>query len=550
MQVLCGQCGHTLDVDDSQGGSTLTCSRCEHQILVPRFDEGPPGEVPPEDYLPGEAEEEGFAGQVKEAMARKIHVVCGSCGRGLTVSARSAGKKARCPGCSAQILIPYPDEEEVNAELERVSTVEELPEGFESVPGRPELTEQLDLLGKAAEVGAAVPITRWHAPQRKTNVASWLILAGIALGVVVTGLWTTRRFWSPPPAKAPEEETGETGIPGKTRPGIGPGVSQGPELPTKSTQPQAPPIAATGPAKPPSLAGHKQQVVATAVDDFATGGYFPARPGMVYWNVTVTLKAGSEALQVLTYGRDVVLYVDDRPYESLGVQADQAGLVLRGERRNVILYPGQAQTFTFLFEVPADKQRGKLKVGPIGEATVELASTAVPPPAGALAGAYEEASPRNLKPLLRNPVMAAIQSTPDQELIERPNGETLDVSIPSAGVTGTARLAPDGMYKAVLKHQADELKCQLRPRHDGSGVILYLADEPFHQLTYVKSTGARKPAPEPPAPAEPSPAKPRPSRHTRPSAESAPAPPGADPPKEPTTRSVLPTDTGRKTIFD
>ena len=115
-----------------------------------------------------------------------------------------------------------------------------------------------------------------------------------------------------------------------------------------------------------------------------------------------------------------------------------------------------------------------------------------PPSPGAskqadLAGSYKEKPPRNLKPLLRHPVMAAIQSAPRHRIVVRRSKEGFVVSIPEAAVEGKAKSLGGGLYKAVLKRSADALDCKLRLINGGRGLILYLSDAPFHQVTYERS---------------------------------------------------------------
>ena len=121
MQVLCGQCGYTIKIEDEDVGTDVLCPKCEHEIAVPRFDEidEDVDDLDDSAIYDLEDEEEGFADQVKEAMSRKVQVVCGSCNRGLSVRSRLSGKNARCPACGVKIRIPFPDEEVEEAELEK-----------------------------------------------------------------------------------------------------------------------------------------------------------------------------------------------------------------------------------------------------------------------------------------------------------------------------------------------------------------------------------------------------------------------------------------------
>ena len=106
-----------------------------------------------------------------------------------------------------------------------------------------------------------------------------------------------------------------------------------------------------------------------------------------------------------------------------------------------------------------------------------------PPAGGELVGAYDEQVPRNLRPLPRDAVIAAIQAGSKQALIvtRRPAG--LRIEMPAAGVSGRAKPAGGGVFHATLARGDKTLNCKLRLFDGGRGLILYLRDAPFHQLT-------------------------------------------------------------------
>jgi hypothetical protein len=106
-----------------------------------------------------------------------------------------------------------------------------------------------------------------------------------------------------------------------------------------------------------------------------------------------------------------------------------------------------------------------------------------------LAGTWAEISPRALKPLLKDPVCAAIQDTPpqDQRLIVSVVKNTFTVRMPIAGVGGVATKIPeyDRLFDAELTGPGTTLKCKLRLAQ-GPRLVLYLQDEPFYQLVFGK----------------------------------------------------------------
>ena len=598
MQVLCGQCGQSIVVEDSQAGGLVACPRCQNQVQVPRLDEEDVvlnGDDSSLGLPPGE--EEGFAGMAKQAMSRKIQVACGKCGKTLTVSARMGGRKARCPACNTQILIPYPNEGDDDAALERLSKRNHRPEqqatlmpqgapaapppaqgegvaDEEPISAVPVSSRSLDTLVAAAAAlnsAAAAPApsdiptdlaeaAAGAAADRRTRISrrmrGWMFyvalgcVAGIAIGV---GAYLLLSFMGPatpgttevahnPPDPAPVKGSAPSPVPA---------TKQAPP-----TQPIAPP--------PPAVA--KLSVVAAEFKDFIAGGYFPARPGHVYWELTVAVKAGNKPLSFYNYGKGVTLTTASGAYECLGSPPDTTALPLRSRREAVSLAGLEGRQIVLLFQVPVADSQGKLKLGPLEEAAVQPAPLDGP---ASLAGTYREAPPRNLRPMLRDPVMAAIQSAPAHQIVLKDgSARGLEVSIPAAAVSGSAQPGPDGMYQAVLRNSKDELKCFLRPMVDGNGVILYLSDQPFHQIAYARP-GAPKPRPRPQPPKPPATqSQPTPPEPRRPSTgpgtlfddpntagQPATRPAGESrlpvlPPKDPAPRPSLPKDHGHRTIFD
>ena len=91
MQIICGQCRHLFDAID---GAAATCPKCGHEVLL-GIDLPPAAEV--------EIEADDFASIARSTMERKVHVICSRCNKTLTVGARLAGKKRKCPACQAAI---------------------------------------------------------------------------------------------------------------------------------------------------------------------------------------------------------------------------------------------------------------------------------------------------------------------------------------------------------------------------------------------------------------------------------------------------------------
>jgi hypothetical protein len=257
---------------------------------------------------------------------------------------------------------------------------------------------------------------------------------------------------------------------------------------TEHPQPSAGPSAAhTG---VPAYASGSCRVAAGSFGVFAPGGQLPAAPDRLYCTIQATISAGRGDVR-LDLAKDVTLSVDGTDFACLGLPADGGDGLRRAKRSAPIAIPaGGEKTLTLVFEVPASARAGKLKIGGVAETTA-IFDRPQPAPADAqLAGAWAEISPRALVPLLKDPVCAAIQDTPpsEQRLIVSVAKDTVALRMPAAGVEGVATKIPDsdGLFDAELTSRGDTLKCKLRLAQ-GPRLVLYLQNEPFHQLVLGKA---------------------------------------------------------------
>jgi len=458
VQVLCGHCAKAVEVEDSLAGTTVACPHCGEDIDIPLFDESMIEEAVASGRL---QEAEGFAGKVREAMARKIRVVCGSCGRGLTVAAARAGKKANCPACGKRIRIPYPTQRhDVELREPPEKAHEELLEIVDIETGAE--TDELDPGGGAAATKARGPGLRAPGRTKSTWAVVCIVGAVIAVGLAL-GIWLGSAIW--PRQEFDALETAPDIAPARSRP------------PTDFRRVEAP---------EPRERPHYLKLIEARSDVFAVDGYRPAAPWKIYWKLKLQLVAGADGLRIETYGDGIQLKVGTKTIPSLGT-VGAAGAVRLGARRETIeLSPGASRLIEALFEVPVSARVGRLSVRGVGQAQVgPIAAATEPGPLGAV-GSYAESAPRNLRPLLGDPVMSAIQSAAAQTLIVARDGNELTVEIPAAGVAGTVRSLGGGVYEALLKYGEHSLTCKLRSIRRGKAIILYLKDEPFHQLTYAK----------------------------------------------------------------
>ncbi len=461
--------------DPSAGG--VPCPKCEHAVPLPAA-----AEAAGETWIGGEAVEPGFAATARESLGRTIHIACGSCGKHLTVGARRAGKRGRCPACGGRIQIPELHEDE-DAAIEYLTAMGESERA------------RLDLAGDWADATEEVQeveiVTGLSPAQRGLLAVGLVVMVGLAVGLWI-GILARRKL---PAGKArgaaerpqltvPDGEPNRPQPP-KQRPStrrvepVGP-KKGGPTGTLPVTPPVAPPVAPPEPREPVATVARKSWSV------FAGRGYRPAPPGRIYVTLTAEITAGDKPLRLSNHGDDVLLEVAGERSPSLGSEGGLQTAFGEPRRRTVALKPGQRRRVGFVFEVPEKAAGGKLHVAGLPE--VDVGWLAIGPDSGedSPAGTFLEQPPRNLKPMLRDPVMAAVQAAPDQQLIVRKNRGGLGVSIPAAGVTGTVAPGGNGVYAAVLRHGDDALNCKLRLIDGGRRLVLYLADEPFHQLTYER----------------------------------------------------------------
>ena len=154
---------------------------------------------------------------------------------------------------------------------------------------------------------------------------------------------------------------------------------------------------------------------------------------------------------------------------------------------------------TIQVEMPAGSaeriEAARLDIDSIGAQGIHIPQVAHAD-ASAVSGTYRELPPRNLKPLLKHPLMSAVQSAPRHELVIQTEDGKLSVSIPAAGVSGTASPAGDGLYTAELSNGLGKLGCWLRMVGTDK-LILYLSEERFYQLTYGRAEAAEQLPPPP-----------------------------------------------------
>jgi len=497
----------------------------------------------------GLTDDQTFVAVIQAEMARKIHIDCGSCGRGLQVSLRMAGRKTTCPACGERIRIPYAGQEAERkieeliaarspkvrpgepvaaagpagkpgmvvpvdefelvelakyVETDGISDAIELqiPEEDEfrygqadvmdgreilalneaisafTAPRSGSAAQDLPALSRAARAQRSAP-REVGRPRQKTAM---LVVLGAAVCIAL-GAWLAVKLSSRPRT---DTDTTEDNIASLLPNKGGNGGSA-----TQSNNPTTRKTAGQPYTKPKAVAVCR--TLLTSSDSFASEGFFPAKPGWMFCRVMLEVTAGDDPLEFDTYGPGASLEFATRTYYSLGEPVRSIVPVLP-QRRHLTVPPGESRELTLLFQLPHTAvgpkgAKGQLTLGKISLVPVLLGSPAHVQPAEAVVDAsesYVEVVPRNTKPLLDDPVMSAIQQTMPQKLSVRPGADDSSVKLSFGGqVTGTAKRDDRGIYVAQLTHEGRKLDCLLHFAHGGKEAILYLSEEPFHQITFA-----------------------------------------------------------------
>jgi len=484
--IVCGHCRYRFEVPGAEAGGEFTCPGCGRMIMVDSADQ--------------EAvdQEEGFAEQAKQVVGRKVPVVCGACGKGLMVGARLAGKTRRCPSCGAPIQIPYPDEAEEVAAQSAIAARERLADvdlsGGGAAAKETAASEQVQPPAQGPEpaaVGAlehpaddaAAPAEPGEARidyagggRRQTlTVVVTVAFAAVGLAVAV-GLVAHRMFFSgrrPPEVRSePPSVAVNPQLPAPNLP-----VTTGPATQPVTTEPTPPP--------PPRVVAPKCVVKRAVADVFLADGYSPAPVTSCYWKVTAEIKAGDKAVSFAAHGRQAVLVFGRQEIPCLGVLLPGSIPSQRIARERVGLQARESRTVTLVFEVSQGLTDATMRIAGLPEAQVKVTRGLLDPGEGLRPGRYVEALPRNLSPLLRQPIIAALQSARQLSLEARRTGRSFALSFPQTGVAGAALPAGRGAYRVQLARGADSLECRLRVAGGGKRVVLYLADGPFRQITFA-----------------------------------------------------------------
>jgi DNA-directed RNA polymerase subunit RPC12/RpoP len=506
MRLVCGQCGKQHEVEAGPQVLTAVCDACGHEIFLGHLTH--PDQDEP--YQPGVAfgdETQGFAESARKIIRERVLIQCGSCQARVKVSKRQCGQVIRCPSCGVDIRVPLLDTDDL----------------FEDtyLPGGP--TGELALVAALSTAEKRLA-RKAQAAQRSEGPSRKMLLViggGIAILLVLAAV-----IFMPGQSSDSQEDDAVT-----TAETVGP-----PSQPVASQPADAPPAAPTPqatvtPPPPPAAAPQPSDQPRAVVEEIAWAdtigeGRYPPALGMLYLRVRLRLHAAAEPVRVSFSAEDILLRLGSEMIPALGTPPAPGPLPRLPVRTTRYIQPGTTETLTVLFELPARQARGSCHIRGLARVAIEL-----PDPGRVghrLEGQWQEESPRNLKPLLRHPVMAAIQARPDDRLIIRRTGDAYVVWFDKAAMAGKLAFAGRGQYRVEFEKQGETLPAVLRLFDEGRRMVLYLRDEPMYQLTYRRvtpaSAPASKPTAEPKASPTSSPASKPATRPARAPAQTRPAP--------------------------
>ncbi len=437
MQIICGQCGRQYTFDEHPPDEVLRCAKCGHYILLnPQPDQSESYENSGFDS-PGA--EMGFAQLAQQILSRRMIVYCSKCGEQIKLTKRLAGRMIRCRFCTQLLRVPFLDDDDMT--------------------GADKPREQQDSYVAAHERLHAAGVEKAKARQaERTPVTSRLGFWFILITLIAIGLAAVIRY----------------------RPQIRSYVKSLIEPSSSQPGPQVK-VAEISLSEIPTIV-----TKAVAWTFFAHDGYIPARPGYLYCNLTVEIQAGKEPLTFSDTGPAVILKNAKKIFPSLGesLLGQDYSVPIQAMSRVIKLQPYARKTIVFIFELPVSLRDVSLEIASLAPQTVIL-----PAPSGPLlplAGEYVELQPRNCRPLLRDPIMAAIQASAPQSLDISHRDGVMIVVMSGVNITGRGRLLDEDLYEVTLTKDRDSLVCKLR-QIDDNRIVLYLSDEPMHQLTFYRT---------------------------------------------------------------
>ena len=470
MQLQCGQCGFTFEVESIGPAGPVLCPNCGRVMPNPTGASDPVTEVA--QALVADDAEAGFAEIAREGLARKMRVICSLCGKHLLVSKFSAGQAIGCPACRSRIRIPEIAADE-DVDISRLTSAAAAEADRVSLADALQNRGRRRLRGTSQRVRGSV--RKLTAPVAAAAVAA-CVLALLYLA------WSSYRP-SPPTRRIPSGPQPESGQVEAAQPAGNPDAPAPPgerrvESPPEPVPPAEPPQPALEVAGPPGCA-----FVDAGWSVVSSDGRFVAAPGRVFVTVMVRITTGDSAMK-FAGAEDATLTVNGEKLPMRGVMGHSDLLIRLGENRSVFVPAKRSETLTFVFEVPEEAGEADLEIRGLPSVSAGRLQPPEPVDADDIPGQYVQRPPADPKPLDGGAVGAALLAAPEHRLVVRSDGEGLTVSIQAAGVSGTARPIRAALYAVQLSIGEDLLSCKLRFIDAGRRAILYLSEEPSDQLIY------------------------------------------------------------------
>lgn len=491
LAIVCESCGKTTKIGPRLSGMTIKCASCRKPVTVPWPDEVAAAKAAQEadvDIIDQQGPEEETPAPPKggaEAPAATAPVAPADAAK--SPSAAPPVKVTQVPPeevAQEEHEAEYEDYEDHEGEVS--GELAEAIESFERQLALDDLVAAVAPSAPAVSLDEVAPISAAGAAssrrfKRKLNVvrrrkSGLVVIIGLVIaGWLISIPYMLRRFSGESVSKPAVVAKTKTEPPQKSSSNSGQEVE--PVTTRKPIYNEPPPVTM-------GLATFK--VINATRDVFAAPGYFPAKARSMYWKVNVEIQAGAGGdFSFSSFGDDATLTASGVTVPSLGVCVAGSVLPVRAVERTVRVPAGQSEKVTLLFEGP--EQGGYGKVAIRGAGMVEFTPGVVPKLSEALAGSFAETQPRNLRPLLKDPIMSAIQSGSGLNLLAKESADGYDISLPEVGLSGQAKSASPGLFSVVFKQGEAELKGKLRLIDGGKRLVFYLSDEPFHQLTFARA---------------------------------------------------------------
>ena len=464
MQVVCGHCGKAVRVDPTQLGPRAMCPHCNHPLPEPvRDDDAPEASL---------ANQDGYAAVALSSRHGRILFACRHCGKRLAAPVSMADQMSACLGCGKQVRVPHLDVDQ---------TLEVQPAGGLDVSASSEAEDEEAVPLTSDDDGfvtvpSVIPDIQAVPHTRHFGLVDFIICAAILATLGFIGAMSID--WSGDGDGLAQEPFDQAPLDQETRP------IDGPETPPAPPEivPDEPPVVVS--AEPTLTVKGVQRSV------FANAGYRPAAPDREYWFVIAEISGGTDGFSFRGYGPAVTLTVDGQTAEAMGVVTGRSVFPITGLQTRIFVEAKASYHVIFLFDLAStqsdrDLPTGRLNIARLG--TAELEPPESPPlPETLNAGTYVELSPRNLQRAPDDPIVNAICQTPSQTLVITASNGSMALSLPACAISGELTGADDA-GDVLLRHEDDTLAARVRMMDGGNRLVLYLTDEPYGQITFVRA---------------------------------------------------------------